>query len=352
MRIAIDMQPTLGRKTGIGQYTSKLIAALRSVAPEHEYVELTLGRDVVMRTDRRLRWQQVQLVRRARQAGASLLHVPGFDAPVRKKVPVVLTVHDLIGMLFPQNFPPVSRLYWSKWLPFTARFADRIIADSQCTRLDILRLIHIPTERVSVIPLGVEAHFQPQSAEAIRQTREHYGLSANYILYVGTIEPRKGIDTLINAFARLEGRPALELVIVGKKGWYWDAVFQTITPEIATRVRVLDYVHDDALPALYAGAAVFAFASRYEGFGLPVLEAMACGTPVVCANSSSLPEIVADSAWMVFPDDVGALARALDELLSDHGLADEFRHKGLERTRMFTWEKTALATLAVYQSLC
>src|SRR5947209_10702143 len=127
MRIALDTQSTLGRKTGIGQYTARLIAALRGAAPEHEYVELNLGRDVVMRSDRRLRWQQWQLVKCAQHSGAALLHVPGFDAPLLKHMPVVLTVHDLIGMLFPQNFPPVSRWYWSRWLPFSVRSANRII---------------------------------------------------------------------------------------------------------------------------------------------------------------------------------------------------------------------------------
>ena len=351
MRVAIDTQSTLGRKTGIGQYTSKLVDAVRIAAPEHEFVELNLGKDIVMRTDRRLRWQQWQLVGRASRARAALLHVPGFDGPVRSAIPVVLTLHDLIGMLFPQNFPPVSRLYWSKWLPFTAQFARRIIADSDCTRRDIMRLLHIPAERICVIPLGVDARFQPQSNDAIRKVREQYSLQTEYILYVGTLEPRKGVDTLIDAFGRLDEGHAHELVIAGKKGWYWDAILKRIKPELAARVRVLEYVPDDSLPALYAGAAAFAFASRYEGFGLPVLEAMACGTPVVCADSSSLPEVAGDAARLVPADDPESLARALQELMHDRARADSLRHKGVERARQFTWEKTARATIRVYESL-
>lgn len=351
MRVAIDTQSTLGRKTGIGQYTLRLAAAMRSAAPEHEFVELNLGRDIVMRTDRRLRWQQIQLPRRARRAGAALLHVPGFDGPVHSAIPVVLTVHDLIGMLFPQNFPPVSRLYWSQWLPFTVRFARRIIADSECTRRDIVRLMHIPAERIQVIPLGVDSRFEPQGSEAIRKARKHFGLQAEYILYVGTLEPRKGVDTLIDAFVRMDEGHTHELVIAGKKGWYWEAVLNRIGPEAAARVRVLEYVPDEILPALYAGATAFALASRYEGFGLPVLEAMACGTPVVCANSSSLPEVAGDAARLVPADNPAALASALQEVMNDRTLADSLRHKGVERAREFTWEKTARATIGIYESL-
>lgn len=350
MRIAVDTQSTLGRKTGIGHYATQLLAALRRVAPENEYIEFNCARDVVMRTDRRIAWQQWGLPRRARAARPDLLHVPGFDAPLWKPCPVVLTVHDLIGMLYPQNLPKVSRLYWSRWLPFTTGHADAIIADSECTRRDILRLLRLPPERVQVIHLGVEERFHPQHREATGACRSRYRLPEEFILYVGTLEPRKGVDTLINAYVKLAGRYPHQLVIAGKRGWYYQSIFQRVADlGLAGRVRFLDYVPDDDLPSLYASATVFAFPSSYEGFGLPVLEAMASGTPVVCSDGSSLREIAAQSALAVPSGQPEALAAALESVLAGAGLRDDLRQKGLERAAKFTWEKTARETLEVYR---
>ncbi|MGH2521465.1 MAG: glycosyltransferase family 4 protein [Anaerolineales bacterium] len=349
MRLALDTQSTLGHKTGIGHYTARLLAALRCVAPEHEYVELNWGREVVMRIDRRLRWQQFELPRRARAAHSQLLHVPGFDAPLWKPGPVVLTVHDLIGMLFPRNLPPISRLYWARWLPFTVRAADAIIADSENTRRDLLRLLRLPPEKITVAPLGVDERFRPASQGQKTDSRARYNLPEDFILYVGTLEPRKGIDTLIEAFARLAAEHPHHLVLAGKRGWYWEPILQRIAAHgLEERARVLDYVPDDDLPVLYASAAVFAFPSRYEGFGLPPLEAMACGTPVVCSNAASLPEVIGDAGMMVAPNDVNALARALTQVLGDAHLQAELRERGLRWAPGFTWEQTARQTLEVY----
>ena len=352
MRLAIDTQSTLGHKTGIGQYTAHLLAALRRIAPEHEYVELNWGGDVVMRLDRRLRWQQWDVPRRAKRMRADVLHVPGFDAPLWRPCPTVLTVHDLIGMIFPANLPPASRFYWSKWLPFAARFAHRIIADSDATRRDILRLLRVPPERVTVIQLGVDPRFQPQAQPAIEACRARHTLPARFILYLGTLEPRKGIDTLIDAFASLAHAHPHDLVLAGKRGWYWEPLFDRMRKlGLADRVHVIDYVADDDLPSLYSAAAVFAFPSRYEGFGLPVLEAMACSAPVVCSNASSLPEVIGDAAISIRPDDTDGLARALESVLGDDRLRNDLREKGLQQAQRFTWEKTAQATLAVYRAL-
>lgn len=352
MRIALDTQSTLGRKTGIGQYTRSLLAALRRVAPEHEFVELHQSREVAMRTDRRLRWQQWDVPRRAQVARANLLHVPGFDAPLWKPLPVVLTVHDLIGKLFPQNLPPVSRFYWSLWLPFSLRFADEIIVNSECTRRDVMRLAGLPAERIEVVHLGVDEGFRPLAFEEIEARRARYGLPRHAILYVGTLEPRKGIDTLIDAFAEMVGRHPHHLLLAGKRGWYWEPILRRVAERrLEDRVRFLDYVAEGDLPALYASASVFAFPSRYEGFGLPVLEAMACGTPVVCSNAGALPEVAGDAALLVPPDKPRALAEALEAVLDDEGLRDSLREKGLQRAGQFTWERTAQGTLRAYQKL-
>lgn len=347
MNVAIDVQSTLGQRTGIGQYTANLVSALRRVAPEVTLRELSAGRDLVMRTDRRLWWQQVGLPRRA--VGADLLHVPGFDAPLRAPCPVVLTVHDLIGALFPRNLPPVSRLYWGRWLPFTLRFAAAIIADSEATRRDIQRLTPVRAPIV-VAPLGVDPLFSPPPPARLAAVRARYGLTEPFLLYVGTLEPRKGIDTLVEALALLEGRALLALA--GKVGWFWEQVTaRIVTRGLNERIRLLGYVPDEDLPALYAAAAAFVSPSRYEGFGLPVLEAMACGAAVVTTTAGALPEVAGDAALLVPPDDPVALAAALDRLLTDGALRADLGARGRARAATFTWERTARATLAVYRAV-
>ena len=352
MRVAIDTQSTIGRKTGIGYYTAECLAAMRQVAPQHEYVEVTWGRDPLMRIDRRLRWQQFEVPLRARRAHADLLHVTGFDAPLWRPCPTVLTVHDLIGMLFPHNLPPVARFYWSRWLPFSVRAADAIIADSAATRDDLVRLLGIPEGRIYVVHLGVQNRFQPQPAARIAELRQRYHLERPFILYVGTLEPRKGIDTLIDAFAELAGEYDYDLAIGGKKGWWWSSLLTQITRHgLEQRIHLLDYVPDEDLPTLYSAAGVFAFPSRYEGFGLPVVEAMACETPVVCANTSSLPEVAGDAAIMTPADQPDALASALIQVISRPETAARLRQAGRARAAGFTWAKTAQKTLEVYQKV-
>jgi len=353
MRIALDTQSTLGRKTGIGLYAVNLLDALWRVAPHHEYVELSWGRSHELRTDQRLRWQQVEVPRRARAAHADLLHVPGFDAPWWKSCPVVLTVHDLIGMLFPQNLPPVARFYWSHWLPWSVRRADRIIADSEHTRRDIVRLMHIPADRITVIPLGVDRHFRPlEDPVSLNSLRQKYALPSNIILYLGTLEPRKGLDTLVVAYATLADKIPHALVIAGKRGWYTEALFRQVRESgLEARVHFTDYIPDADMPGLLNLADVFVFPSRYEGFGLPPLEAMACGTPVITSNASSLPEVVGAAGLQVPPDDVAALAQAIRRVLEDAALRARLRADGLARATSFTWEETARRTVQVYEDL-
>lgn len=352
MRIAIDTQSTLGRKTGIGIYAATLLEALRQTAPQHEYLEIHQAAEVRMRFDRRLRWQQFEIPRRTRALRAEALHVPGFDAPGWKPCPVILTVHDLIGRLFPQNLPPVSRFYWSRWLPFSVRFADHIIADSEHTRQDIVRLLKFDPSRITVIPLAAGAQYQPIGlADTLQGFRHKYHLPDRFILFVSTLEPRKGIDTLLEAYAALvQITPTVPLVITGKRGWYTEQLFAQVKQlRLETRVIFTDYVPDEDMPALYNCADVLAFPSRYEGFGLTVLEAMACGTPVICSNTSSLPEVAGDAALLVPPDDASALMRALQRVLHDASLHKWMKAQGLQQAARFSWARTAQETLAVYE---
>ncbi len=351
MRIAIDNQSTLGRPTGIGQYTARLLAALERVEPGDDFLPMDWGRDVVMRTDRRLRWQQWELPRRAKAARVDLLHVTGFDAPRWRPCPIVLTVHDLIGMLFPENLPPVARWYWGRWLPRTVRWADRVIADSEHTRADLVRLLGLGPERVDVVHLGVDPAFRPlRDSDALTTVRARYGLPGSFVLYLGTIEPRKGLDTLIAAFASLAGHLPHHLVVVGKKGWYADALFRQVEAlGLRQRVHFVGYVADEEIPAIYNLADLFVFPSRYEGFGLPPLEAMACGTPVVASAAASLPEVLGEAALLVPPADSAALAGAMRQALQDSELRARLHARGLDRAAQFSWESTARKTASVYE---
>jgi glycosyltransferase involved in cell wall biosynthesis len=353
MRIGIDVQSTLGRKTGIGLYTANLLQALRRVAPQHEYIELAWGRTGELRTDRRLWWEQVELPRRACTAGVNLLHLTGFGAPRWHPCPTLLTVHDLIGLLFPANFPPISRFYWNRWLPHTVRWADRIIAVSEHTRRDLIQLLGIPAERIEVVYEGVSKIFRPlEDQVALEAVRQKYGLPLDIILYVGTIEPRKGLDTLISAYAALAAEIPHDLVIVGKRGWYTEPLFrQVVALGLCYRVHFTDYVADEDLPGLYNLAALFVYPSRYEGFGLPPLEAMACGVPVICSKAASLPEVVGEAAMLFPPDDPHTLAEAMYQVLGDEELNAWMRERGLNRAKLFTWEETARRTAEIYERM-
>ena len=353
MKIGVDVQSTLGRKTGIGLYTANLLQALRQVAPQHEYVGLSWGRSTELRTDQRLWWEQVKLPLQALVSKVNVLHLTGFGAPRLHHCPTVLTVHDLIGLLFPSNLPPISRFYWSRWLPYTIRWADQIIADSEHTKHDLIRLLNIPEKKIDVVYLGVSEAFQPlEDRVVLKRVRRRYGLPHPVILYVGTIEPRKGLDTLISAYSMLSNRIPHHLVIAGKRGWYTESIFHQVEAlGLNQRVHFIGYVADEDLPALYNLADLFVYPSRYEGFGLPPLEAMACGVPVVCSNAASLPEVVGDAGLLVPPNDVGALEVAMLNVLEDRNKRVKMQVEGRERAKKFSWRETARQTVRVYEKV-
>jgi glycosyltransferase involved in cell wall biosynthesis len=353
IRVGLDWQSTWGQPTGIGSYTLSLARALRA-GGDVEVVPLDWGRERVMRVDRRLRWQQWHLPLLARTRRVDLLHVTGFDAPLWQPVPTVVSVHDLIGMVFPGNLPPVARWYWSRWLPWSVRHARHIITGSEATKRDIQRLLGVEADRVVVIYDGVDERFSPQPPDAVAAVRQRYKVpDGRVILYVGTIEPRKGIDTLLDAWAQIASAlPDTTLVIAGKEGWATAALHaQERALGIERRVCWTGYVADADLAAVYAMADVFVFPSRYEGFGLPPLEAMACGVPVISSDASSLPEVVGDAGVLVSPDDADGFATAIKNVLAQPNLAATLRERGLGRARLLTWERTAAQTYAVYKKM-
>jgi len=268
---------------------------------------------------------------------------------------VVLTIHDLTTRRFPDMHVAENAALHATKERFARDRADRIIADSEATRRDIVRELNIPPEKISVVYAAADTRFRPHTPEETQTTLERYSLTHNrYILSVGTLEPRKNHVRLIEAYAMLRARytPAEHLpplIIAGGNGWKYDAILAA--PEqtgVAGFVRFLGRVPDDDLPALIAGSRVFVYPSLYEGFGLPPLEALACGVPVVVSHAASLPEVVGDAGLYCDPYDAHDIARQIAALLEDNDLSLRLRCAGVERARQFSWERTARETLAVY----
>lgn len=353
MRVAFDTSPMQGRKTGIGVYTAQLLRALEQFAPHVSPILLDDGTTVAQRTDKRILREQFTLPRLANSKDVDLLHLTGFAAPLRSRVPVILTVMDLIGVLFSKNFPHASRFYWSRYLPFTLRAVPLLVTLSENTKRDVIRLAHIPSERITVIPPGVHTRFQPIADPSRLETvRAHLELPARFFLFVSTLEPRKGIDTLVNAYGTIAPEVREDLVIVGKRGWGYESVFDSVAQlGLQTRIHFLDYINDDDLPAVYNRATAFVFPSRYEGFGLTPLEAMACGAPVISSNASSLPEVIGDAGILLEPGNRDGFARAMYQVATQDDMRRELGARGIRRAKLFSWQRAAAETAACYARL-
>ncbi len=283
-----------------------------------------------------------------------VFHATDHLLPPLRRSRSVFTIHDLIFRFYPEYHLPLNRWYLSVMLPRFMRRADAIIAVSETTRRDVARLMQIPLERMTVIYEGVSPAFRPVAdAEALSRVRDKYHLPPRFILFVGTIEPRKNLLTLLEAYRALLARGQVpDLVIAGHMGWLYQPVFDRVREFGLTRqVCFPEWIADGDLPALLSAAEVFVFPSLYEGFGLPPLEAMACGTPLICSNASSLPEVVGDGGILIDPRDPGAWTQALASVLGDQPLQAELRARGLARADKFSWDRAACETLAVYRQV-
>lgn len=281
-----------------------------------------------------------------------LFHSPDFIPPRFGARRFVITVHDLAFWRYPDFLTPESRRYYNGQIQYAVRHAAAIAADSTATRDDLIELLNVPAEKITVIHLGHDPAFRPQPAEAVADVLNELGLPRGYVLFVGTFEPRKNVPLLLEAYARWRARQpeAPPLVLVGNTGWLFAETHARIAElGLTGQVRILENVPGASLPALYTGAGVVVLPSHYEGFGLPVLEAMGCGTPVVISNRASLPEIAGEAALIVAELTAERLAEALERALGDTALRAELTRRGLERVKAFAWEQTARATLALYQ---
>ncbi len=374
MRIAIDYTSAVRQRGGIGRYTRELVQALAALDQANAYVLLVQdrpGRAEAPATNFRVRatglsepwltrlWQRLRLPLPVEvfTGPVDIFHSPDFVLPpTRRGTRTLLTVHDLSFIRDPDSASPALRAYLERVVPRSVARADHILADSAATRQDLLTLYGVPAEKVSVLYSGVNAAFRPvHDAALLAGVCARYGLRRPYILSLGTLQPRKNYIRLIRAFARACQSPALrdtQLVIAGGVGWLYEAIFAEVD-RLGLRERVLfpGFVADADLPALYSAAALFVYPSLYEGFGLPVLEAMACGTPAVVSNASSLPEVAGDAALLVDPHDEAGLAQALEQALTDEGLRARLAARGLEQARRFTWAAAAGQLLRLYHRL-
>lgn len=282
----------------------------------------------------------------------ALLHATMNVAPWWTPCPVVVTIHDLAYLRYPEVHPLGRRLYLSALTRITVRRARAIVAVSRFTRDEIVRFFRVPPQRIRVIYEGYDPAFRPLPAAEVEAFRKQHNLPERYLLYVGNLEPRKNLPTLVRAFARIAAEHDLVLVLAGPPGWGYTGLFRLVEAlGLEGRVRFPGFVPAEELPLWYNAAVAFVYPSRYEGFGLPPLEAMACGTPVVVSSASSLPEVVGEAAVQVDPDDVDSLAGALLELLTRHELRETYRERGPERARRFSWSRAARETLFLYREL-
>lgn len=377
MRIGIDARSTQVVKEkyrGIGRYTLNLINALARIDESNQYHLYINGLwpcDIGTPADnfcldsgmawplfsrsRFLEWQ----VRAPADLRARRFDVFHFtfsqNVPLLKSGPIVVTVHDLISIIFREHYRhnklrPLFDWMWTK----ATKKADRIIAVSESTKRDIIEYLDVPEDKIKVVYEAADPIYGPVTEDEVESAKKRFKINGSYIMYVGGMDPRKNLEGLLDAYRRLPTDLSREhkLVVVGRLDQWYPEIEKLIS-EFGLRERVIftGFVPDEMLVALYNGASVFVLPSLYEGFGLPLLEAMSCRTPVVCSNAASIPEVIGDAALMVDPRDVDGLAAAIERALTDSELREDLREKGFKRAKSFSWEKTARETLAVYEEI-
>jgi glycosyltransferase involved in cell wall biosynthesis len=364
MIIGIDAsRAAYPQRTGTENYSLFLIRALLDLDTEHRfrlYFNLAPQRGLFPAERAELRmipfprlWTHVRLSLEMATRTPDVLFVPAHVLPLVHPSRSVVTVHDLGYIHYPEAHTRWDRWYLQWSTSYNVHHARRVIADSQATKGDLIKYCSAAPDEIHVIYPGYDRAFAPvRDPSRLAAVRERYGLTNAYAIHVGTLQPRKNLSTLLNAFAVVaQQRAELHLALVGKKGWLYEPLYaQAQRLGLQQRVHFIGYVPREDLPALLTAARVFLLPSLYEGFGLPVLEAMACETPVICSNVSSLPEVAGDAAILLDPRDTSAWAEALERLLGDESLRATLAERGLRQVTRFCWEQCAQQTLAVLEA--
>ena len=368
MRIGIDGIPLAGLKTGVGHYTFEIARGVAREAPSDRFEllshlpfadgavsdlpNLSFNKQPVNWATRN--WWTVGLPLYLKRARLDLFHGTNYDIPLWGGCPTVLTIHDLSLLLFPATHRERSVRRARRRLPVMSRYATIIITPTNAVKSEVCEHLRIPAGKVVVVNEAPRREFKPMPREQASTTVRHLGLDEEFILYVGTIEPRKNIITLVKAFEEVLSSTTLrpQLVIAGEKGWLTDELFTYIeSAKLGDRICFTGYLGDNKLRALYSACRVMVYPTLYEGAGLPTLEAMACGAPVITTNTPAVTEMVGDNALLFSPTDFRALARHLVELLTTPAARESLSRAGVDHAARFTWERAARETLEIYREV-
>ena len=367
MRIGIDGIPLATPKTGIGHYTFELAHSLAALAPEDQFeliapVALSVDTNaapnlstVMGRSGRlRNRWWTIGLPLHLQENRVWLFHGTNYLVPLWRRSVTVVTIHDLSLLLHSNTHPTDLVLRAKKRLPTMTRIANHILTDSEAVKKEICEHLQVHPDKITSVPLAPRRTFAPMPSQDHVEVRQRLGVEDNFVLFVGTVEPRKNLITLVRAFDLLmrttELRP--QLVVAGQKGWLTDDLYAHIdNSTIRNRILFTGYISDLDLACLYSSCAVSVYPSLYEGFGLPPLEAMACGAPVITSRIPAIMETSLGASKLITPTDVEELTAALVELLNDPQAREHYKTLGLQRATEYTWERTARQTLNVYRQV-
>lgn len=373
MRVGLDGYPLAEPRTGVGHYTLELARALALVSPSDQFELVSPApftpdaqREIAHANLSNLRttslnassirghWWSMGLPLYARKAGFDVFHGTNFDVPLWKRRRSVVTIHDLSALLHSDKHRSRMVRRARLRLPLVVRMADMIITPTESIKREVCQHLGVKANKVVAIPLAARGGFQPLPFRETVQTRERLGVEEDFLLFVGTLEPRKNLLTLLKALAQIIGQSPLrpQLVIAGGGGWLMDESFAFIRDAaLGDRLCLTGYLGDDELRALYSSCKAFIYPSVYEGFGLPPLEAMACGAPVIAGRIPALQETLGSAAHLFEPTDVEALAKSIVDLLRDESRRQRLGSAGRQRAAEFSWERTARHTLAVYEKL-
>ncbi len=367
MNIGINALSIRNQYAGIGVYTINLIKALSQIDRTNRYVlflnpenyhgfkvEQDNFENVLAHAPfhKYYMWEQIYLPFVLKKKKIDILHGPRNVLPLLCKIKSVVTIHDLAFLLFPEIIQSRPLNYWPLFVKRSAIKADHIISVSESTKKDIVRLYNISEHKITVIHEACNNSFKRiEDESALKRISQKYGLPARYILYVGTIEPRKNLNVVLEVMDILNKYNLnIKLVIVGKKGWLYAGFYDTLQRlGLENNVIFTGYIPAEDLPGIYNLAKIFVYPSKYEGFGLPLLEAMSCGVPVIASNVPSIPEVLGDAGILVGHDDPKEFAHKIYELLTDKEISAKMSSKGFERIKFFSWEKVAKETRKVYE---